>query len=189
MADKKITALTSIGTATARADLLHLIDDVAGTPTNKKVTIGEYANALTAPVILTDAAAMGGTLTEATHAGRIVLIPDVGQDSVITLPTPIVGMTFEFITSEGATGGNTAADGHDVQIATASSSIFYAGQIVHHDTNATGQTTVVIWPNGTAHYRLNMLLPASAHIWLYGATTTVWAISGWVASAETPTFT
>ena len=29
MADKKITALTSIGTATARADLLHLIDDVA----------------------------------------------------------------------------------------------------------------------------------------------------------------
>ena len=29
MADKKITALTSIGTATARVDLLHLIDDVA----------------------------------------------------------------------------------------------------------------------------------------------------------------
>ena len=189
MADKKITALTSIGTATARADLLHLIDDVAGTPTNKKVTIGEYTNALTAPVTLTDAAAMGGTLTEAAHAGRIILIPNVGQDSVITLPTPIVGMTFEFITSQGATGGLAAADGHDVQIATASSSIFYAGQIVHHDTGETGQTTVVIFPNGTAHYRLNMLLPASAHIWLYGATTTVWAISGWVAAAETPTFT
>ena len=189
MADKKITALTSIGTATARADLLHLIDDVAGTPTNKKVTIGEYANALTAPVILTDAAAMGGTLTEAAHAHRVICIPDVGQDSVITLPTPIVGMTFEFITSEGATGGLAAADGHDVQIATASSSIFYAGQIMHHDTGETGQTTVVIFPNGTAHYRLNMLLPASAHIWLYGASTTVWAISGWVASASTPTFT
>ena len=189
MADKKITALTSIGTATARADLLHLIDDVANTPTNKKVTIGEYTNALTTPVTLSDAAAMGGTLTEAAHAGRIVLIPNVGQDSVITLPTPIVGMTFEFITSQGATGGLAAADGHDVQIATASSSIFYAGQIVHHDTGETGQTTVVIFPNGTAHYRLNMLLPASAHIWLYGATTTVWAISGWVAAAETPTFT
>ena len=52
MADKKITALTSIGTATARVDLLHLIDDVAGTPTNKKVTIGEYANALGAPVVV-----------------------------------------------------------------------------------------------------------------------------------------
>ena len=184
MADKKITALTSIGTATARADLLHLIDDVAGTPTNKKVTIGEYANALTAPAILANHAS-SNTLTEAANAGRVNLIPNVAQDSVITLPTPIAGMTFEFITSQGATGGLAAADGHDVQIATAGSSIFFAGQILH-----TGiATPVVIFPNGTAHYRMNMLLPASVHIWLYGVSATVWAISGWVASADTPTFT
>jgi hypothetical protein len=184
MADKKITALTSIGTATARADLLHVIDDVDGTPTNKKVTIGEYANALTAPAILADHAS-SNTLTEAANAGRVNLIPNVGQDSVITLPTPIAGMTFEFITSQGATGGLAAADGHDVQIATASSSIFFAGQILH-----TGiATPVVIWPNGTAHYRMNMLLPASVHIWLYGVSATVWALSGWIASASTPTFT
>ena len=188
MADKKITALTSIGTATSRLDLLHLIDDVVGTPTNKKVTIGEYANALHAPAILTDAAAMGGTLTEAAHSDRVICITNVGQDSVITLPTPIVGMTFEFITSEGATGGNTAADGHDVQIATASSSIFYAGQIVHHDTGETGQTTVVIWPDNNSNSEFNMLLPASVHIWLYAVSTTIWALSGWVASASTPTF-
>ena len=188
MADKKITALTSIGTATARVDLLHLIDDVAGTPTNKKVTIGEYANALNAPVTLSDAAAMGGTLTEAAHAGRIILIPNVGQDSVITLPTPIAGMTFEFITSQGATGGLVAADGHDVQIKTASNSIYFAGQIVHHDTNATGQTTVVIWPDNNSNSEFNMLLPESVHIWLYAVSTTIWALSGWVASVDTPTF-
>ena len=189
MADKKITALTSIGTATARADLLHVIDDVAGTPTNKKVTIGEYANALGAPVTLSDAAAMGGTLTEATHAGRVVLVPNVGQDSVITLPTPIAGMSFEFINSQGATGGLAAADGHDVQIATAGTSIFYAGSIMHHDTNETGQTTAAVFPNGTNHYRLNMLLHSGFHIWLYGVSATVWAISGWVASVDAPTFT
>ena len=184
MADKKITALTSIGTATARADLLHLIDDVSGTPTNKKVTIGEYANALTAPAILANHAS-SNTLTEAANAGRVNLIPNVAQDSVITLPTPIAGMTFEFITSQGATGGLAAADGHDVQIATAGSSIFFAGQILH-----TGiATPVVIFPNGTAHYRMNMLLPASVHIWLYGVSATIWAVSGWIASAETPTFT
>ena len=79
MADKKITALTSIGTATARADLLHVIDDVAGTPTNKKVTIGEYANALSAPVIHTDAAL---TVTEALHGHRIVVIPNVSADRI-----------------------------------------------------------------------------------------------------------
>ena len=180
MADKKITALTSIGTATARVDLLHLIDDVAGTPTNKKVTIGEYANALNAPVILTDASA---SLTEATHAMRTVVTIDNSADRTFTLPTPIAGMEFKFIY------GHTAADGHDVLIAAGTgNSLFFKGGVVHHDTDQTGQTSAMVFSDGNSNEVFQMNLPAGFEINLVAISTTVWMISGWVFSATVPSF-
>ena len=175
MADKKITALTSIGTATARADLLHVIDDVAGTPTNKKVTIGEYANALMAPVSLADS---NVTLTEATHAGRMLITPNATADRTWTLPTPIAGMHFWF------TGPNldtsAAEDDYDVIISAGTgNSIYFQGVIMHHDLNVTGQTSNVVFPDGNSNSQMTLAIPEAYEITFTGISSTVYALSGW----------
>jgi hypothetical protein len=182
MADLKITALTSLAAATAREDLLHIIDDPSGTPINKKETVGDFFNALSTAVTLADS---NVTLTEALHAGRICITPNVSADRTYTLPTPKVGMEFRFI---GPTG-LAAADGHSVIIAAgAGNSIFFKGQLVHHDTNQTGQTSAVIFSDQDSNETLTLAIAQAHDITCLGTSTTTWQLSGFVASDTAPAF-
>ena len=182
MADLKVTALTSLAAATAREDLLHIIDDPSGTPVNKKETVGDMMNALAAPVTLADTDV---TLTEATHAGRFLITPNVSGTRTYTLPTPKVGMTFRFI---GPTG-LAAADGHDITLSAGSgNSIFFKGQVLHHDTDQTGQTTAVVFSDQDSNETLKMDTPEAIDLLCIGTSTTTWQISGFVASVTAPAF-
>jgi hypothetical protein len=174
MADLKITALTSLSTATARADLLHVIDDPTGTPINKKVTIGEMVNALNAPVSNGDAAL---TITETLHAGRIILQGNVSADRILTLPTPIAGLEFRICAT-----GLTAADGHDVkiQISGGGTSLYFTGGLTFLDTD---NEVSAIWPDGNSNDFININVPQHYDVTIVGVSATEYHVTGFVTGA------
>ena len=183
MADKKITALTSLGTATAREDLLHIVDDPGSTPTNKKVTIGEYANALLAPVTLADTATI--TLTEATHAGRLIIGPNVGQTSTWTLPTPIAGMSFHFV---GPLIALATEDTNSIVISAGTgNSIFFKGRLNFLDID--GDANSIVGSDNDSNENITIVTAGQYDILLVGVSATVWMVSGYVTSDTVPTFT
>ena len=181
MADKKITALTSLGTATARENLIHVVDDPSGTPINKKVTVGELENALMAPVSLADAAV---TLTEATHAGRLLIGNNLTADRILTLPTPIAGMTFRIV---GPNIASAAEDDYDLIISAGTgNSIYFQGQVTFLDID--GDANSVVGSDGDSNETLQINVPGHYDITIVGVSTTIWRISGIVSSDTAPTF-
>lgn len=96
----------------------------------KNETTGEITEVATfgaAPVSLADG---NVTLTNATHSGRILLVPNGTQDNTYTLPAPVAGAHFQFVYAGGA------ADATDFIINTGSDTNFFIGGVVHLDMDA-----------------------------------------------------
>ena len=146
---------------------------------SKNATTGTITEVTTlggAPVSLNDA---DQTLDNATHSGRILLVPDGSQDNTYTLPAPIAGSVFRFVYAGGA------ADATDAIIVTPGNSNFYIGGITHLDTNA---DNVTVFSDGNSNSSIQLNVPQAFDITIVGKDTTNYQIFGTVTSTTVPAF-
>ena len=146
---------------------------------SKNATTGTITEVVTfgdGPISLSDG---NQTLDNATHSGRILLVPDGSQDNTYTLPAPIAGSVFRFVYAGGA------ADATDAIIVTPGNTNFYIGGITHLDTNA---DNVTVFSDGNSNSSIQLNVPQAFDITIVGKDTTNYQIFGSVTSTTVPAF-
>ena len=140
-------------------------------------TITEIVTLGAGPVSLSDG---NVTLTNATHSGRILLVPDGGQDNTYTLPAPIAGSVFRFVYAGGA------ADATDALIVTPGNTNFYIGGVTFLDTD--GNEVSSVFSDGNSNSSIQLNVPAGFDVTIIGLNTTNYQIFGNVTSTTAPAF-
>jgi len=146
---------------------------------SKNATTGTITEVVTlgdGPVSLSDGDV---TLTNATHSGRILLVPDGTQDNTYTLPSPIAGSVFRFVYAGGA------ADGTDAIIVTPGNSNFYIGGVTFLDTD---NEVSAVFSDGNSNSSIQINVPAGFDVTIVGLNTTNYQIFGTVTAATAPAF-
>ena len=146
---------------------------------SKNTSTGAITEVITVgdgPISLADS---NVTLTNATHSGRILLVPDGGQDNTYTLPAPIAGSMFRFVYAGGA------ADATDALIITPGNTNFYIGGVTFLDTD---NETSAVFSDGNSNSSIQINVPAGFDVTIMGLNTTNYQIFGSVTGATAPAF-
>ena len=146
---------------------------------SKNSTTGAITEVTTfgdAPVSLNDA---DQTLDNATHSGRVLLVPDGTQDNTYTLPAPVAGSVFRFVYAGGA------ADATDAIIVTPGNTNFYIGGVSFLDSD---NAISSVFSDGNSNSSIQINVPQAFDITIIGKDTTNYQIFGNVTSTTAPAF-
>ena len=91
MADKKITALTDLGSGIASADLFHIVYDPTGTPINKKISAANVFNHIPTFVATNSSEALTNTSTAVSVSTAISTVDSSGGAVTVTLAAGVTG--------------------------------------------------------------------------------------------------
>ena len=128
------------------------------------------------PVTFSDA---DTTLTATANAGRVNVVPALGGNRTLTLPSPTAGIWFRFIY------GGAAEEAENLIFDTGSDTNFFIGGVVHLDSNA---DNVSVYSDGNSNSKLTLTDFGIFEINILAKDSTNWIIWGYQEGADVPAF-
>ena len=151
--------------------------------TFKTVSKNSTTGAITEVITLGDGPVTLGdedtTLTNATHSGRLIVVPAITADRTITLPSPVAGAHFKFIY------GGAAEEAENIIFDTGADANYFIGSIVHADSNA---DNVSIYSDGNSNSKLTLTDFGIFEINILAKDSTNYYIWGTAEGADVPAF-
>ena len=128
--------------------------------------------------------ANAGVLTEAAHAGKIVLMPDADANATLQIPTPSrAGITYKLVYN------GVADDTHDMVISFPDDACYFQGAVMTQDEDEAGAAQVsTIFANGSSNDVLTINDPHAYCLEMVSLSTTKMAIWGWIVSDTVAAF-